>query len=89
MSRRPLPFLEQRFLPAADCDDEHHARMIRALRRIMAERLSSKQRQAVELYYMQGLTVRAIAGMRGVAPSTVSRTLRRAEARMRRYLEYI
>lgn len=88
--RKPLPFLEERFLPCGeDEEDGRRIKLLRTLRRLTREQLSEKQRLAVELYYGQGMTVRAIAAMRGVAPSTVSRTLRRAEAELKRYLEYL
>ena len=90
-NRKPLPFLDARFQPPEESGrpDCHREKLLRTLRRLMDERLSEKQRLAVELYYGQGMTIRAIAVQRGVAPSTVSRTLRRAEAELRKYLEYV
>ena len=39
-------------------------------------------------YYFQQMNIPQIAAQRGVNKSTVSRTLRRAEEKIRRYLRY-
>ena len=39
-------------------------------------------------YYFQGQNIPAIAREQGVNKSTVCRTLRRAEERLRRFLQY-
>jgi IS30 family transposase len=39
-------------------------------------------------YYFHKMTIPQIAAKRNVHKSTVSRTLRRAEERLRRYLKY-
>lgn len=53
---------------------------------IMERELSELQRQALVDYYMRGLTMTQIAQERGVAPSTVYRTLVRATERIWRFL---
>lgn len=45
--------------------------------------LPPKERQAVLLYYLEDLRIPAIARELGVAPSTVSRRLRSATAKLR------
>ncbi len=56
------------------------------VRLIMERELSELQRQALTDYYMRGLTMTQIAQERGVAPSTVYRTLVRATERIWRFL---
>ena len=50
--------------------------------------LTPRQRQMVELYYDQEMNTTAIAQLLGVQRSTVSRTLRRARARLYQFLRY-
>lgn len=50
--------------------------------------LTPRQRQLVRLYYIQQHTMPDIARELGVSVSTVSRTLRRARARLLRSLRY-
>ena len=63
-------------------------RLRRNLRRALEKELTPRQRQILELYYGQQLSVTRIGSLLGVAPSTVSRTLRRAKDKLRRYLQY-
>lgn len=55
-----------------------------ALRRELTE----KQRSVLIQYYFEGMTVSQIAAKNGVCKSTVSRTLRRGEERLRRCFYY-
>ena len=64
------------------------ARLRRQLRVARARELTPRQRQFLERYFDDGLTMREIAEEAGVDPSTVSRTLRRAKERLRRALQY-
>ena len=50
--------------------------------------LTPRQRQLVDLYYDQGMNIPQIARELGLNRSTVSRTLRRAKARLYRCLRY-
>ena len=68
--------------------DGRKDRLVRNLRRAMDRELTPRQKQMLELYYGRQLSIPAISRLLGVAPSTVSRTLRRARDRLRRYLEY-
>ena len=58
------------------------------VRRVLEEELTICQRQVLMAYYFQDQTITQIAQERGVHKSTVSRTLKRAEAKLRRYLKY-
>lgn len=56
--------------------------------RVIQEELTEKQRLTLLAYYIQEQTITQIAQEQGVNKSTVSRTLKRAEARLRRFLRY-
>ncbi len=56
--------------------------------RVIREELTQNQREILIAYYFQGMNIPAIARQRGVCKSTVSRTLHRAEERLRRCLRY-
>lgn len=58
------------------------------VRRVIEEELTQLQRQTLIAYYFQEQTIPEIAAQRGVNKSTVSRTLHRAEEKLRRYLKY-
>ena len=60
----------------------------RRMYRVIREELTEVQRQVLLAYYFQEKTVTQIAKDRGVNKSTVSRTLRRAENRLKRFLKY-
>ena len=61
---------------------------LQRVRRVMEEELTQLQRQTLTAYYFQRQTIPQIAADRGVNKSTVCRTLRRAEEKLRRYLRY-
>lgn len=61
---------------------------LRRLRRVMELELTPVQREILIAYYFQEKNIPLIARERGVCPSTVSRTLHRAENRIRRCLRY-
>ncbi len=58
------------------------------VQRVIREELTDLQRQTLLAYYFQEKTIPEIAAERGVNKSTVSRTLKRAEEKLRRYLRY-
>lgn len=72
---------------AAD-NSERLERLRRNLRRAREQELTPRQRQLLELYYDQGMTIPQIAEELGLNRSTVSRTLRRARDRLYRCLRY-
>lgn len=61
---------------------------LQRVQRVIREELTPLQREALMDYYFHKLTIPQIAAKRNVHKSTVSRTLRRAEERLRRYLKY-
>ena len=61
---------------------------LKRVQRVIREDLTELQRQTLTAYYFHQRTIPQIAEERGVNKSTVSRTLRRAEERLRRYLRY-
>lgn len=63
-------------------------RLRRNLRQARERELTPRQRQVLHLRYDQGLSGREIARRLKLNPSTVSRTLSRARARLRHYLQY-
>ena len=58
------------------------------LHRVIREELTELQRYTVIAYYFREQTMDQIARERRVNKSTVSRTLRRAEDKLRRFLQY-
>lgn len=58
------------------------------VQRVIREELTPLQRDTLLAYYFQEQTIPQIAQSRGVNKSTVSRTLKRAEDKLRRYLRY-
>lgn len=72
----------------SETNDLQMERLRRNLRRARQQELTSRQRQVVELYFDQGLNMTQIGCRLGVHRSTVSRTLQRAKARLRRALCY-
>ena len=61
---------------------------LKRVQRVIREELTENQRQILLAYYIQDQTIPQIAESRGVNKSTVSRTLYRAEEKLRRYLRY-
>lgn len=61
---------------------------LQRVQRVIREELTPLQRETLLAYYFQEQTIPQIAAARGVNKSTVSRTLRRAEEKLRRYLKY-
>jgi RNA polymerase sigma factor (sigma-70 family) len=58
------------------------------VKRVIDEELTDLQKQTLVAYYFQEQSIPQIAEERGVNKSTVSRTLRRAENKLRRFLKY-
>ena len=69
-------------------NSEQLSRLRRNLHRARERELTARQREMVALYYDRGLKMSQIARRLGVTQSTVSRTLKRARDRLRRYLRY-
>jgi len=58
------------------------------LRRVIHNELTPLQREAIVEVYFHGKRLRQVAKDRGVTTSTVCRTLKRAEDKLRRFLQY-
>ena len=61
---------------------------MKRVQRVIREELTANQREILLAYYIRDLSIPRIAEERGVNKSTVSRTLHRAEEKLRRYLRY-
>ena len=61
---------------------------LRRVQRVIQEELTPLQRHALVAYYFQEQTIAQIAQDRGVNKSTISRTLHRAERKLKKYLKY-
>ena len=61
---------------------------LQRIREVIQGELTDLQRQAIIAYYFHMNSISEIAAQRGVNKSTVSRTLHRAEEKLRRYLKY-
>lgn len=58
------------------------------LARALAEEVTPRQRQVLDLYYQEEMNLEEIGLELGVGKSVVSRTLRRGEDKLRRCLRY-
>ena len=65
-----------------------HSRLKRNLLKAIREELTPRQREVLTLYYAGGRSAHEIADLLEVCPSTVFRTLKRAEKRLFRCLRY-
>ena len=61
---------------------------MKRVQRVIEEELTPLQREVLIAYYIQDQTIPQIARERGVQKSTISRTLHRAEDKLRRFLRY-
>lgn len=69
-------------------DDKLHKIAKRALREVVAEELSQRQKQFIVLYYYEKNTMAQVAELCGVNVSTVSRTLSRARRNIYSRIKY-
>lgn len=63
-------------------------RLLRNLRKARTQELTPRQQQILEMRFEQNMSGAEIARELGLNRSTVSRTLRRAQERLRRCLQY-
>lgn len=61
---------------------------MKRVQKVIREELTELQRYTLCAYYFQQQNIARIARDRNVNRSTVSRTLRRAEEKLRKYLKY-
>ena len=89
MSKPELYGEFQRFLQGLGEDNSDQRRNLRRnLSAAIREELTDRQAQLVRMYYGEGMKMPAIARELGLNVSTVSRTLSRARARLRRCVRY-
>lgn len=69
-------------------DEQEHSHLIENLLRCIREDVSPRQRVVLLLYYEKGMSQPQIAAMLGVNKSTVCRTIKRGEQRLRQCLRY-
>lgn len=69
-------------------NSEQMERLRRNLRQARERELTPRQQEILELYFDQKLSVTEIARREGVHKSSVSRVLRRAQLRLKSYLQY-
>jgi len=69
-------------------NSEQLGRLKRNLILALQEDVTPRQRQLLLLYYRDGLNMREIGEKLSIDKSTVSRTIKRGEARLRRCLRY-
>lgn len=72
----------------AATNSDQHSRLKRNLLKAIREELTPRQREVLTMYYAGKMSVNEVAAVLGVYPSTVYRTLRRAEKRLFRCLRY-
>ena len=77
-----------RMLSEENTNAEELSRVKAALRTALYEDITEKQRKYLLLYYAEGKNMVEIGQELGVDKSTVSRTIKRGEARLRRCLRY-
>lgn len=69
-------------------NSEEHSQLRRNLVRALREDVTARQREFLLLYYAKGYNMAEIGARAGVDKSTVSRTIKRGEDRLRRCLRY-
>ena len=72
---------------AAD-NSQQLSRVKKNLAVALREDVTPRQQEILLLYYVQGLNMRQIGEQLGITCATVSRTIKRGEARLRRCLRY-
>lgn len=61
---------------------------MRRIKTVIREELTELQRYTILAYYFENKTILQIAEERSVNKSTIFRTLKRAEEKLRRFLQY-
>ena len=72
----------------ADDNQEQMERLLRNLRKARVQELTAREQQMLSMRFEQNMSGAEIARELGLNRSTVSRTLRRAQERLRRCLQY-
>lgn len=79
---------ELSFAEDAETNSELTAKVKKTMAKIIKNDLTPRQREIIMLYYYSGLGVSEIADTLEIAPSTVSRTIKRARDKIYKYLKY-
>lgn len=58
------------------------------VREAIREELTDRQRELIEMYYLQGMSMTEIGETLGLSHSTVSRTIKRGRERIRKAFKY-
>lgn len=61
---------------------------VQRIKTLIQSELTELQRYTIAAYYFEGKKLCQIAQERGVSKSTVSRTMKRAEVKLRKFLQY-
>jgi RNA polymerase sigma factor (sigma-70 family) len=69
-------------------DDGEYKRMLHVLRRAMEGELTERQRECVQLRYLNGKSVNEVAAELGVTASTASKHLKKARKRLGTVMGY-
>lgn len=80
--------LEQWLRHAAGDNEARRQRLHRNLQRAMERELTPRQQEMMRLRFGEGYSVTDIAQQLGVNKSTVSRSITRAQEKLRRFLVY-
>jgi len=67
---------------------QSHETLVQRMKAVIQNELTPLQRETVAAYYFENKTLQQIAEKRNVKKSTVWRTLKRAEQKIRRVLQY-
>ena len=86
--RRATPDMVRWAYLMGEDNEEEQAALRRRLAGALREELTPRQQEVLSLYYRGTMNLAQIGAALGVRPSTVSRTLRRGEDRLRRCLRY-
>ncbi len=90
MKRKPLSLEEaEAYSEEAGPAGEGTAWATEGLRLAIERELTARQRECVELYYYQGLTMEEVGKRLGIGKATVCRHLQKSQARLQRVAAYM
>lgn len=73
----------------AETNSEQIRKVKSAMMKVIKNELTPRQRETIALYYYKEMGVSEIADKLGLAPSTVSRTIKRARDNIYKFLKYM
>lgn len=73
----------------AETNSELVKKVKSAMVKVIKNELTPRQRETIVMYYYKGLGVSDIANELGLAPSTVSRTIKCAREKIYKFLKYL